>query len=340
MQNKAAAILIVVLMLLGAAWVVFGGSLNREPVMQPQGNLETPKDAEVNPFEHSPVSILGIAEKEIVGKDLTLGRVLDDNSVYTRYYITYKSGDLTISGIMNVPKGTGPFPVLFLNHGYIDPVIYTNGRGLKREQDYLARQGYVVIHSDYRNHADSSKDPNADVNFRLGYAEDVIAGIEAMKASTLPYFNKEKIGLLGHSMGGGVSLQIMTAKPDLIDAVMLYAPVSANAIDNYNRWMVSRPETAQKIIETFGSIETNPEFWAQVSPMNYLDRVTAPVAIFHGTADADVPIEWSDRLYEAFQAAGKESYYHVYRGQPHEFTTSWGEVMQKTTDFFNQNLKN
>jgi hypothetical protein len=28
---------------------------------------------------------------------------------------------------------------VILNHGYIDPAIYTNGRGLKREQDYLAR---------------------------------------------------------------------------------------------------------------------------------------------------------------------------------------------------------
>src|SRR3989338_4121372 len=93
-----------------------------------------------------PVSIPALMKKEFDGRELKLVRILDENEVYTRHYITYKSGDLTISGILNIPKGQGPFPLLVLNHGYIDPEIYTNGRGLKREQDYLARHGYAVIH--------------------------------------------------------------------------------------------------------------------------------------------------------------------------------------------------
>jgi hypothetical protein len=33
---------------------------------------------------------------------------------YMRYAVTYRSGDLTISGVMNRPEGTGPFPVVVL----------------------------------------------------------------------------------------------------------------------------------------------------------------------------------------------------------------------------------
>lgn len=40
---------------------------------------------------------------------------------------------------MNIPKGDGSYPLVILNHGHIDTDIYTLGRGLKREQDYLAR---------------------------------------------------------------------------------------------------------------------------------------------------------------------------------------------------------
>ena len=29
---------------------------------------------------------------------------------------------------MNVPRGTGPFPVLVLLHGYIDPAVYVTVR--------------------------------------------------------------------------------------------------------------------------------------------------------------------------------------------------------------------
>jgi dienelactone hydrolase len=85
---------------------------------------------------------------EYDGGGLKLGEVLDETSSYTRYFVTYRSSGLTISGVMNVPNGDGPFPALVLNHGYIDPDVYTNGRGLRREQDYLARHGYVVLHTD------------------------------------------------------------------------------------------------------------------------------------------------------------------------------------------------
>lgn len=148
------------------------------------------------------LSLQEFAKRDFNGRDLKVGKILAENEAYMRYYITYKSGELTISGIMNVPKGTPPaggFPVLFLNHGHIDTSVYTNGRGLKREQDYLVRRGYVVIHSDYRGHADSSKDPNADRELRLGYAEDVINAVKAMQVSDLPYFDKTNFNPSWHS---------------------------------------------------------------------------------------------------------------------------------------------
>jgi len=126
------------------------------------------EDSHADESSPHPVSLLALMKKTYKGRDFTMGQVLADMPAYTRHFITYKSGDLTISGIANIPKGNGPFPVIILNHGYIDPLIYTNGRGLKREQDYLARQGYFVVHPDYRNHAQSDEDPENDVNFRLG----------------------------------------------------------------------------------------------------------------------------------------------------------------------------
>src|SRR5690606_7473366 len=138
---------------------------------------------------------------------------------------------------------------------------YTNGRGLRREQAYLARRGYVVAHPDYRNHAQPDKDPNSVFNMRLGYAEDIINGIMAIRAAGLPYVDGEKIGMRGHSMGGGVTLNILVAKPDLVEAAVLFAPVSSDTRDNFNRWTRTRTETAQKIIASYGSPQDNPEFW-------------------------------------------------------------------------------
>src|SRR5690606_33743663 len=77
-----------------------------------------------------PVSIAGLIAKQHQGSDFQLGAVLDRNTAYTRHAISYNSGDLTITGIMNIPTGAGPFPVVLLNHGYIDPAVYTHWRGL------------------------------------------------------------------------------------------------------------------------------------------------------------------------------------------------------------------
>lgn len=209
------------------------------------------------------VSLPYIMSEKFDGRDLQLGVVEYTRDVYTRYHITYMSGNLRISGIMDVPKGDGPFPVVITAHGFVEPRYYTIGRGLKREQDYLARHGFVVLHPDYRNNDGSDKDANNNLRLNLGYTEDVINAIYAIRDSSFKFIDKRNIGLLGHSLGGGVALNMMVSKPGLIKAYVLFAPISMDYRDNYNRWILNRapgtmrkygpPEMRTKIIEAYGS---------------------------------------------------------------------------------------
>lgn len=285
------------------------------------------------------ISIQALMKKKFDGRNLRIENMLADNSHYTRYYITYMSGNLRISGIMNVPKGKGPYPIVVLNHGYIDPKIYTNGRGLKREQDYLAKNGFAVIHSDYRNHADSDKDPDSELHFRLGYSEDVINAIYAAKNSTFEFLDKENIFMLGHSMGGGIAINIMVTQPNVVKAYVLFAPVSADVNDNFERWTTRRPEVAQKILEKYGDAKTSPEFWKNISAINFLENVQAPLMIHHGTKDADVPIAWSEKLEKNLKDKNKNVTLHIYQGEPHEFINAWPQAMKRTLEFYRLYLK-
>ena len=288
-----------------------------------------------------PVSIEALAQRTYDGRDLRIGEVLASNDAYTRYFVTYASGDLTISGILNIPVGAGPFPTLVLNHGYIDPAIYTNGRGMMREQDYLARAGYAVLHTDYRNHAESSDDPDAELELRLGYTEDVINAVLAIKASGLPQLDPERIGLMGRSMGGGVTYNALVAAPGLVDAAVVYAPVSSNTAENFDRWTradAGRGEVSEAIIAAYGAPEANPTFWQRASPVTYFDRVTEPILIQHGTADESCPIVWSQQTLAALHAAGADAELITYEGEPHAFEAAWPASMERTVAFFAEHL--
>ena len=284
-----------------------------------------------------PVSLPALMAADFDGRDLRLGPVLDQNNDYTRYAVTYSSGGLTISGIMNVPAGDGPFPVLVLAHGYIDPDVYTTGRGLAREQDYLARAGYVVLHTDYRNHAGSDDDPDSDLRLRLGYAEDVINAVLAVRSSDLPYLDGDRVGLLGRSMGGGVTYDVLVAAPGLVDAAVVYAPVSSDAADNFDKWQRDGPE-GDRIIEAYGDPANEPEFWRQRSARTFFDRITEPILIHHGTADDTCPIEWSHETLDALEAAGVDAELIEWEGEPHAFEAAWGESIERTAEFFHAHL--
>lgn len=295
--------------------------------------------ASASPTEiFDPISLPALMQTEIIGSDLVVGDAIGSTAKYTRHPVTYKANELTISGIMNIPKGAGPFPTLVLGHGYIDPAIYTSGRGLKREQDYLANQGYIVLHTDYRNHAGSDDDPENSNNLRLGYTIDVIAAAKALKASGLAQVDVDKIGYLGRSMGGGIGYNVATVAPNEFDAIILYAPVSANYVDNFNKWGRGNPEIENPIIERHGSPEAEPKFWAGISAENYFDKIDDPIMIHHGTNDESCKVAWSERAAAQMQALNKDITLHIYEGEQHAFGPQWELSMQRSVEFFQQNL--
>jgi dipeptidyl aminopeptidase/acylaminoacyl peptidase len=295
------------------------------------------------------VSLQYIMQEKFDGRDLKLVKALATEEAYTRYYITYMSGKLKISGIMNVPKGNGPYPVIITAHGFIEPRYYTTGRGLKREQDYLAKQGYVVLHPDYRNHNGSDKDPENNLRLNLGYTEDVINAVYAVKSSSYKFIDRDNIGLLGHSLGGGVALNIMVTKPGLIKAYVLFAPISIDYRDNYYRWIARRglsvpgkfgpPAVREKIEALYGSPEANPEFWNNLSPKTFIQNVSDPVIVHQGSADQDLPYKWAYKLEDVFKKNGKQIKLYTYEGEHHEFSSAWPQVMKTSTKFFDSILK-
>jgi len=300
--------------------------------------------AGITPASAAPVYPIGSSiptaiERDYSGSDLKVAKAFSSNAKYTKHRISYEAGGFTISGIMIKPRGKGPFPVVVLAHGYIDPATYWSGQGFRREQDWLGSNGYLAVHVDYRNHARSDKDPKNDVSMRLGYAEDVIGAALAVKGSQFSYIDKNKVALLGRSMGGGVAFQALVVQPGVFDAAITYASTSTLAADNFNKWQRNDYPIGDQILKEYGTPKENPAVWQDMSSRYFFSRISEPVLMIHGTEDESCDISWARATNNALKRSGVDVTYIEYPGAPHYMFGEWNDSIKHVDRFLKKNLR-
>ena len=290
------------------------------------------------------VSVLGLSEQRHRGDRLRLGAVREETAAYTSYDVTYRSRSstrtgpesYTISGVLNVPQGRGPFPAVVLAHGYIDPAVYVRGQGMTRERGYLASRGYVALHVDYRNHAESTDDPDYQLRMRLGYSADVINAVKALRASDDVPVADDRIALFGRSMGGGVVLKTLVAAPGLVQAAAPWASVSSLEAQNFDQFQRDDPADdpqTRALAERWGLPQDSPRFWQRNSSRPYVDRITEPVLMVHGRFDDTCPPGWARATQRALRSAGVDSQLQWY-DDGHAFGPAFNAAMDRTIEFF------
>ena len=276
-------------------------------------------------------------DRELSGGDLRIGRERERTDSYRSYDVTYRSQDLRISGVLNVPTGRGPFPAVVLAHGYIDPAVYVRGQGMPRERRYLADAGYIALHVDYRNHAQSDDDPALTRTFRLGYAVDILNAVNALRASDDVPVDDDRIALMGRSMGGGVVYKALEMAPGLVGAGVVFAAVSSDEADNYRQFSSPSPFW-DYVEERWGTPDENPDFWDGISADTHFDRITEPVLIHHGTVDTTCPPEWATHTARSMQRAGVTAILEWYPSEGHTFEAAFDQSMERTTKFLDRRL--
>ena len=172
----------------------------------------------------------------------------------------------------------------------------------------------------------------------MGSTVDVINGIRALRAASTAVVDETRIGLLGHSMGGLLTMNTIVTRPELADVAVALSPASIDPGENVDYLTALFGGTPAPIIQQYGTPEDNPEFWRDISPGTLLDRVEAPLLIIHGSADQITPLRWSQATAAQWEEAGKEVDFVVLDGEGHVFQPRWDEAMALVAAFLDREL--
>lgn len=166
---------------------------------------------------------------------------------------------------------------------------------------YLAQEGFAVLMPNVRGstgYGSKFRDLNLQ-DLGGGDLQDIVAGVEYLRS--LPYVDPDRIGIEGVSYGGFMTYIAMTKRPELFRAGCAIAGVTDWPLG----YAQELPALRQYDRELMGDPQENAALWADRSPVNFADRLQAPLLMIHGLHDPRCPVDQARVFRDALLRLGR-----------------------------------
>lgn len=287
--------------------------------------------------------------ESLIGRTYPAGDIKTEETLkpgvnYQRYIASYQSDGLKIYGLFTVPNANKPengFPSIVFLHGYLDSKTYQTTARYVAYQDGFARNGFITFKPDLRGHG-KSEGESVNSHFSQGYVIDTLNLISALKI--YKEANPKLIGMWGHSNGGEITMRSLEVSPD-IKAAVIWAGVVGSYEDIMVTYRAKIPwmnghDSQNDLIQKYGQPNLQSPFWSKIDPYSYIQNITAPVQLHHGTADTSVPIEISRHFNEVLKNAGKTIEFFEYPNGDHNLASpNFSPAMERSIAFFKKYLQ-
>jgi dipeptidyl aminopeptidase/acylaminoacyl peptidase len=198
-------------------------------------------------------------------------------------------------------------PLLVLPHGGVHSDFTTYYAHIVRE---LLAQGYIVVAPDYRGSTGYGRGMYEAIDYGGREVGDVLAARDWV-VDNHPRVDSRRVGLIGWSHGGLITLHSLFDHPDKYVAGFAGVPVS----DLVQRMGYLGPGY-QAYYEAEYHIDATPgenlEEYKRRSPVWNVEKLTRPVRIHGNIHDEDVNIIEVEHLIQALKAADKQFEYEIY----------------------------
>lgn len=272
----------------------------------------------------------------------TLNPEIDQNDLVEAEVVRYKSFDgLEIPAIYYKPKNASvenKVPALVWVHGGPGGQSRANYSSLIQ---YLVNHGYAILAVNNRGSSGYGKSFFNMDNQNHGEADlqDCIEGKNYL--ASLPYVDGEKIGIIGGSYGGFMTMRAMTHTPEEFEV-----GVNLFGVTNWLRTLKSIPPWWESFREALylemGDPTTEDSIRLyNISPVFHGDKVQNPVMVLQGATDPRVLQVESDEMVEAIRQNGVPVEYVLFDDEGHGFVKKENQIegYGKILSFLDEYLK-
>jgi dipeptidyl-peptidase-4 len=194
-------------------------------------------------------------------------------------------------------EGSDPAPAVVWVYGgphsqYVKEAWELTIHGLRQ---YLAQSGATVVVVDNRGTGFRGVAFEDAVDGQLGGTEVADQTIALRQLADRGLLDARRVGIVGGSYGGFMTIMAMALEPDLFTTGVAIAPVSEWA--GYDTAYTER---------YLGTPTENPDAYRASSALTHAEALRGDLLLIHGTIDENVHLRHSERLIQAFRTAGRE----------------------------------
>ncbi|KQC31351.1 hypothetical protein AAY42_16755 [Flagellimonas eckloniae] len=199
---------------------------------------------------------------------------------------------------------------------------------------YFAYQGYAVLRVNFQGSVGFGK-------------EHVLAGVEAINTVMIDdiidaknyiqeHYNidTKRRYVFGHSYGGYAAYLSLIRYPEAFaGGVAIAAPTDLKS------WLKTQKEEDNKFTyEYWRTVLGNrgKSYYEEISPINYVDKITKPIMVFHGRNDRIVPFEQAEIMRKEFEKRGRKDKFTTmeFLGHSMRNSSSIGYILEQSDKFF------
>lgn len=195
---------------------------------------------------------------------------------------TYENEGREINGVIALPKEGGKHPLVVMNHGFAGSK--EEGIGFVSISRALAEKGIAAVRFDFSGCGESVV-PFSEFSLTHNISDSNAVLHYVLETENI---DKDRLGILGYSMGGRLAIMVTDADNNPYKAMALIAPGAQDAMD-FAAIMGSKVEEDKIVVEFFGQrLELGQEFLDDVLSSNeIMKNATKKVdsIVFSGTND-------------------------------------------------------